>query len=145
MSAPDVVPVARIGDVQLAYLQSGADRFCVVSNVPGHGNALYSQATVDALQSRIDEFAEFRAEAAKLADDYFAMNSQRVALQERIDGLEKDAARMDFLEARHFGIDWNYERDHGKPTTVLMLQWHVDHRASASLRSTVDAAIKANP
>ena len=55
MSAPDVVPVAWIGDVQRAYLQSGADRFGVVSNVRNHGDALYSQATVDALQARIDE------------------------------------------------------------------------------------------
>ena len=53
MSTPDVVPVAWIGDVQRAYLQSGTDRFGVVSNVRNHGDALYSQATVDALQSRI--------------------------------------------------------------------------------------------
>ena len=53
MSAPDVVPVAWIGDVQRAYLQSGTDRFGVVSNVRNHGDALYSQATVDALQARI--------------------------------------------------------------------------------------------
>ena len=65
------------------------------------------------------------------------------ALQARIAELKKDAARMDFLESRYFGIDWNY--DNGSQSTVLMLQWHVDHRVSASLRHTVDAAIKANP
>lgn len=80
-----VVPVAWVNVVDT---YEGPYDFYGVVYLPAGKTNLYSQATVDALQKRIDEFAEFRAEAAKLADDYFALNSQRAALQERIDELE---------------------------------------------------------
>lgn len=65
------------------------------------------------------------------------------ALQARIAELEKDAARIEFLEKKYFGVDGEYMRDFGKSETVLMLSWLPTDRVSSSLRVTVDEAMKA--
>ena len=135
MSAPDVVPVARIGDVQLAYLQSGADRFCVVSNVPGHGNALYSQATIDALQARIEKLEKVYLAAMEWSSEHSPKTSQDAELMKAL--WRNDGDRVDPCP--------ECDGDCGEPCAPITADQAIAGIDRYMAKLTADAAIKANP
>ena len=80
-------------------------------------------------------------EARTCIINYFIAHD--AALQARIAELEKDAARMDWVQKNLLSADFEYEYAPGKKRPALIIGWLANVSVGGNARKTIDAAIEA--
>ena len=61
---------------------------------------------------------------------------------DKIEALEADAARMDWIEKNLLCADWEYPQGEKKTQPVICISWPASVGISGNLRSSIDDAMK---
>ena len=70
------------------------------------------------------------------------VTKERDALRADVEALREDAARLDWLQKRLHGVDFEYAQDELKAAPMLLIALPESARVSKNLRATVDAAMR---